>query len=214
MCPLNLGRRWSKPSSTSSSSLSLSAKPSSNVISSTFSEPFLSSFQYSDFCCRDLNYCCCFYQYIKYNRCLGTITIPRWPWGSQLFSQWPSSWWQSEKAFLQQRRLHWSVSWSRFHKVITDQWMWLFPGGTIYYRHSVGFPPKSHSAPLITLGGSLLPIHVTISLQILSAFYTICPLHSGSKWLNFLKFKSIMLQMLFIKSFLPENWVNAIFCIF
>ena len=199
MCPLNLGRRWSKPSS--------------NVISSTFSEPFLSSFQYSDFCCRDLNYCCCFYQYIKYNRCLGTITIPRWPWGSQLFSQWPSSWWRSEKAFLQQRRLPWSVSWSRFHKVITDQWMWLFPGGTIYYRHSVGFPPKSHSAPLITLGGSLLPIHVTISLQILSAFYTICPLHSGSKWLNFLKFKSIMLQMLFIKSFLPENWVNAIFCI-
>ena len=67
------------------------------------------------------------------------------------------------------------------YPVITDQWMWLFPGGTIYYRHSVGFPPKSHSAPLITLGGSLLPIHVTISLQILSAFYTICPLHSGSK---------------------------------
>ena len=70
--------------------------------------------------------------------------------------------------------------------VITDQWMWLFPGGTIYYRHSVGFPPKSHSAPLITLGGSLLPIHVTISLP----SNTLCFLHnlSTAQWIKMIKF--------------------------
>ena len=40
----------------------------------------------------------------------SVVSPYRWPLVSPLFSRWPSSWWQFEKAFLPQRRPLWSVS--------------------------------------------------------------------------------------------------------
>ena len=40
----------------------------------------------------------------------SVVSPYRWPLVSPLFSRWPFSWWQFEKAFLPQRRPLWSVS--------------------------------------------------------------------------------------------------------